>query len=147
VEPTSLSSQDAEHLRLLSIFHYVLAAVTGLTSLIPLVHLTVGIFLLTAPPDGGRGQPPPAWFGVFFVVLALFLITTGLTMATLIFLTGRNLVARRRYTLCLVTAGLECLFVPLGIALGIFTILVLTRPAVKDAFASAALAERSPVSP
>jgi hypothetical protein len=35
---------------------------------------------------------------------------------------------------CLVTAGLACLFQPVGLVLGVFTFLVLLRPSVKILF-------------
>ena len=37
---------------------------------------------------------------------------------------------------CVVTAGVMCAFAPFGTVLGVFTLLVLHRPAVKAAFAA-----------
>ena len=56
------------------------------------------------------------------------------TLAVLLFLTGRNIDRRRHHTFCLVVACVECLFLPLGTVLGIFTIAVLLRPSVKGLF-------------
>jgi len=36
-------NQDLEHLRLLSIFHYIVAAITALLSSFPLIHVTIGL--------------------------------------------------------------------------------------------------------
>jgi hypothetical protein len=41
---------------------------------------------------------------------------------------------RKHYTFCLVMAGVECLFMPFGTVLGVFTILVLNRQTVKELF-------------
>ena len=49
-------------------------------------------------------------------------------------LAGRYLARRERYTFCLVVAGVECMFMPFGTVLGVFTIIVLSRPSVKDLF-------------
>jgi hypothetical protein len=48
--------------------------------------------------------------------------------------TGRNLARKQRYTYCLVMAVITCLSFPFGTALGVFTIVVLMRPAVKQMF-------------
>ena len=47
---------------------------------------------------------------------------------------GRFLAQRAYYTFCFVVAALECVFVPFGTVLGVFTIVVLQRPAVKEMF-------------
>jgi hypothetical protein len=47
---------------------------------------------------------------------------------------GRSLAARKRYTFCIIVAAISCTFFPLGTALGVFTILVLSRPSVKALF-------------
>jgi hypothetical protein len=54
--------------------------------------------------------------------------------AVLCLLTGISLNAQRRRTLCMVTAGLMCLNIPLGTILGVFTFVVLSRPSVKALF-------------
>ena len=58
-----------------------------------------------------------------------------LTASALIAFAGRCLRRRRRYTFCLVVAAISCAFVPFGTVLGIFTLVVLTRPGVKPMFA------------
>jgi len=58
----------------------------------------------------------------------------GWIFAVIIFLTGRFLAKRKRYMFCLVIACVECLFMPFGTVLGVFTIIVLMRPSVKELF-------------
>ncbi len=55
-------------------------------------------------------------------------------MAALVFAAGRCLAKRSCYAFCLFIAGAECLFMPLGTALGIFTLVVMTRESVKTSF-------------
>ncbi len=74
------------------------------------------------------------FFGWLFIVVGAMAISLGWTLALLVLIAGRQLAARRRYTYCLVVAGLECLFMPFGTVLGVFTILVLARPSVKALF-------------
>ncbi len=134
-----LSLEDASHLRLLSIFHYVLAGLTALFSLFPLIHVGIGIAALSGgmPIESNGGAATlqeTRLFGWIFVVAGSLMITCGLILAGFMAYAGRCLARQRRYTLCLVVAGLSCMLMPLGTVLGIFTLLVLLRPRVKIAF-------------
>jgi hypothetical protein len=42
---------------------------------------------------------------------------------------------------CFVVAAIECIFMPFGTVLGVFTIIVLSRPSVKALFQSEAAAQ------
>ena len=125
---------DEEQLNLLAIFHYVVAALGGLFSLLPLIHVGLGLMFVFAPERFDKGNAPPAFIGWIFVVFASLFIVLGLTFATLTFFAGRSLAKRKRYTFCLVMAGLECMFVPFGTVLGVFTIITLLRDSVKLRF-------------
>ena len=135
----ALSLEDASHLRLLSIFHYVLAGLTALFSLFPLIHVGIGIAALSgAMPiesNGGAASPDETrLFGWLFIVIGSIFILCGLTLAGFMAYAGRCLARQRRHTLCLVVAALSCMLMPLGTVLGVFTLIVLLRPAVKAAF-------------
>ncbi len=128
-------SQDLEHLKLLSIFHYVVAGLAGLFSLIPVVHLVIGVGLAT-----GTLEPEDAAarvVGWFFVAFAGAFILAGLTFAVCLAVAGRFLARRQHYTYCLVMAAVACIFMPFGTVLGVFTIIVLVRESVKELFARA----------
>lgn len=127
--------QDEEHLRLLSIFHYVVGGLTALAACFPFIHLAVGIALVSGTfpvPPGQQGPPPIA--GWMFIAIASVLILGGWTMAVAIVLARRFLARHVHYMYCLVVAAVECLFMPLGTILGVFTIIVLIRPPVKAFF-------------
>ncbi len=47
---------------------------------------------------------------------------------------GMSLLQNKRWTFCFVMAILLCLNPPLGTILGVFTIVVLNRPSVKELF-------------
>jgi hypothetical protein len=135
----TLPKQDAEHLRLLSIFHYVVGGLMALAACIPFIHLAVGLAFVSGtfgPPK--PGEPSPETFGWLFIGVAVFGILSGWTIAACTVFAGRSLAQRRRYVFCMVVAGLMTVAcVPLGTALGVFTIIVLVRPAVKQAFGTA----------
>ncbi len=132
-------NHDKEHLRLLAIFHYVVAGLAALFSFFPLLYTTVGaIFIFAArhgTPKPGE-QLPPEFLGWIFVVLGLLLFLLGVAMAICILIAGRCLSRRKHYTFALVMACIECLFIPFGTILGVFTIIALSRESVKELFAA-----------
>ena len=136
--PPPLSMEDANHLRLLSIFHYVVGGITALFSLFPLIHVALGIGVITGamPMNDANGNATDdgRMFGWIFIVIGGVVILCGLALAAFIAYAGRCLAARRRHTLCLVVAALSCMCMPLGTVLGVFTLVVLLRPSVKAAF-------------
>src|ERR1041385_2852340 len=116
-------NQDVEHLRLLSIFHYICAALAALCGCFPIIHLVMGLVLLTRPAMFGSGQnQPPAFAGIFLVLFAGAFILFGWTFSALLGYAGRCLSRRKRYTFCLVMACVACLFTPFGTVLGVFSI-------------------------
>lgn len=129
-------NQDADHLRLLSIFHYIVAGIIALFGCFPLVHVAFGTAMLVQPDlfGTGSGGPPPQLMGLMFLGVGLFI--SGLFWATAAGLAGAGyfLSRRRHYLFCLVVAGVACLIMPFGTVLGVFTIIVLQRPAVKQLF-------------
>lgn len=128
-------TQDEQHLQLLSIFHYVVGALAGLFALFPSLYVIFGLFLLFSPESfAGQGPPPPAFFGLFMVIFGAVFVTIGGTLAGCIIAAGRCLTRRRRYLFCLVMAGIECILMPFGTVLGVFTIIVLMRESVKELF-------------
>lgn len=126
-------STDEEHLRLLSIFHYIVAGITALFACLPLIHVTLGLMMLLAPGKFG-GHGPSALIGLFFVLMGGFFFLCGQALAVCIFINGRFLRRRRRHLFCLVVGGLECVLMPFGTVLGIFTIIVLSRESVRRLF-------------
>ena len=128
-------NQDLEHLKLLSIFHYVVGGLAALLACFPILHLAMGVFfiVLSGGPDA-KGDVPPAFVGWFLVGVASLIILTGWCVAICILLAGHFLAKRKHYTFCMVMAGIECLFFPFGTVLGVFSIVVLARESVKQIF-------------
>jgi hypothetical protein len=127
---------DKEHLLLLAIFHYIVAGLAALFSFFPLLYTTIGaIFIFVARGTAKPGEElPPEFLGWIFAGLGSFLFLLGITMAVCILIAGRCLSRRRRYSFALVMACIECLFLPFGTILGVFTIIVLSRESVKTLF-------------
>ena len=127
-----VTRQDQEHLKLLSIFHYVVAGLAGLFACFPLLHFFIGLAVVTGTFENSDGEA--RLVGAFFMVFSAMFILAGWALAISVFIAGRSLAKQVRYTYCLVIAGIECMFMPFGTVLGIFTIIVLMRDSVKPLF-------------
>ena len=131
----ALINQNEEHLRLLQVFHFVCAGLAALCACIPIVHLIFGLVLLLAPQAfGPSANQPPAFLGLFLVIFAGAIILLGWIFAVLLAVAGRNLGRRKHYPFCFAMACVGCVFAPFGTVLGVFTIIVLSRPGVKKLF-------------
>jgi hypothetical protein len=121
--------QDEQYLKLLSVFHYVVGGITALGACIPIIHLSIGIAILT-----GAIEDAPVFVGLLLVALAIVAMIFGWTLAVCIIIAGRFLAKRTHYMFCLVTAAISCILFPFGTVLGVFTIIVLLRSSVKALF-------------
>ena len=127
-------NQERQHIRLLAIFHWVVAAFAALFSLFPLIHLVIGIGMVTGRFADAKDEAPLQVFGWFFILFAALWIMCGLAFSTCLALAGHYLSQFRHHTYCLVMAGLACMLVPFGTVLGVLTIIVLTRDSVRALF-------------
>jgi hypothetical protein len=133
------TKQDAEQLQLLAIFHYIVAGLAVLFSFFPLLYAAVGtIFIFVArhgSPKPGE-ELPPEFLGWIFAVVASLLFLLGIAIAICILIVGCSLAKHRHYWFAFAIACVECLFIPFGTILGVFTIIVLSREPVKALFGS-----------
>lgn len=127
-----LPTEDEKNLDLLGTLHYVMGVLTALFACIPIIHLVIGIAMLTGNLNGE--EVAPRAIGVVFVILASVIILAGWIFAVLIIISGSRLKQRRSYNYCLIIAFLQCLIMPLGTILGIFTILNLNKHTVRELF-------------
>ena len=125
---------DDEHLRLLRLGYLIGAGANGLFALFPLIHVTVGLMMVTGHsffPKEPADSFNPGWF---FVVIGAAMSTLFGSIAILKYLTARAIRDRRSKTFCLVAAAITCLGIPYGTALGVLTLMVLNRPSVSAMF-------------
>ncbi|MEM6331771.1 MAG: hypothetical protein AAF823_00310 [Planctomycetota bacterium] len=133
--PQGLTPSQIGQLNTLGVLNYVFAALAMVTTLCPAFYIVLGTLIATGvvPESSMDSEPddPPVVFVMFFCgMFAVFPIG----LAILGVLAGRGLQNRRGYVLCMVNAGVQCLCIPLGTVLGIFTLVILSNPQVKDAF-------------
>ena len=158
--PAQINAQDEAHLRLISVFHYVLAGLHFLGIGFIVIHFMIMKFAMEmaekAPP------PPPAptvavvgetlapvasapaistspqeipdeiWWimGAVYLVIGLLLVAQSVANV----LSGIWISKRKNRTFSYVIAGLNCMFFPFGTALGVFTFIVLSRLSIASAY-------------
>ncbi|HOK94582.1 MAG TPA: hypothetical protein PK052_05995 [Anaerohalosphaeraceae bacterium] len=123
-------TSNANYLETISILHYVLAVLIYFKGLIaPFIIGIAAVALSHSPHDTNLF----VLFLTFFAALLLILPLTCI-FGTLVLLAGRYISTRKYLVYCQIIAGLECLCVPLGTILGIFTLIQLTKPTVKATF-------------
>lgn len=127
---------DRSHLKTLAICHYVWGGLAILFSSIFIIHIAMGLMMVRGSFPGARpgGPPPPPGFNNFgwvFVVMGSVFMLLGWTTGILSILSGRCLANQRSRTFSLVMAGINCMSVPIGTTLGVFTFIVLFRPSVQ----------------
>jgi hypothetical protein len=127
---------DANDLNLLSIFHFLGAGLSLLGNLFVLVHYAIFHTFFSNPKlwEGQKQTPPPAEFLEIFMWFYLIFGAWFLTSLILNLISGLCIRAREHRTFSLVVAGVNCLHIPLGTVLGVFTIIVLIRDSVREAY-------------
>lgn len=136
--PKDQRNIDADHLNLLSIFHFVAAGLSCFGILFLMAHFAMMHFFFTnqALWQDQKQPPPPQLFEVFKVFIWFYLAGAlwFLASAILNIISGVFLQARKCRTFSFVVAGINCVHVPFGTVLGIFTIMVLARDSVRELY-------------
>ena len=131
-----MNSEDLKQLDLLALFHYIVGGITALFSCLPFMHVFMGLAIVSGKFfEDANGSGPPPFFGWMFVIMGSVFIVLGWSMAVCIILAGRRLKQRRSRVFCMVVAGIECMFMPFGTVLGVFTLIALNKDSIKEIFA------------
>ena len=129
--PASREKKDLEQLGLVAIFHFVMAGFYGLGIGFLWLHYTLMQSVFTNPQlMKGPNSLPPTFFAVFkwvYVVLGVICVI----LLALNAISGRFIQQRRNRIFSMIIAGIDCLQVPFGTALGVFTFVVLSRDSVQ----------------
>jgi hypothetical protein len=133
---TMNNASNSQTLDLLAIFHYVLAALIYLKGAAALIFMGIGAIAVSGVLADQPDDMAVALgvLGLIFFAAPMLFLALMWTAATLVLIAGRRIAKRTHLTYCQVVAGLECICVPFGTILGVFTLIGLTRPEVKDSF-------------
>ena len=131
---------DSEHIKLLSIFHFIVAAL----ALLGIVFLFLHYFAMSSAfsnldmwKSKNDNMPPlPKDFLKAFIWFYFFMGAIFGTACILNLLSGLFLRQRRHRTFSIIVGGLNCLQIPFGTILGVFTIIVLSRNSVRERYDS-----------
>jgi hypothetical protein len=94
-------------------------------------YVGIGSFMLAGVSGADAGTEA---MGGMFVVVGSLGILLVVASAALSFMSASFISSRKNRTFCLVASCVHCIGFPLGTALGIFGLLTLLKPAVKDLF-------------
>ncbi len=137
-DPLKQRILDEEHLRLLSMFHYISGALTILFSSIFVIHLAILGFLMASPellgPVPSKGPSPESVLSVLFTIVAVF-VALGIAYGIAQIVSGRFLAKHRYRTFSLIVAIPNVLLIPYGTILGVLTLVVVGRESVKRLYA------------
>jgi Na+-driven multidrug efflux pump len=117
-----------------AIFHSIGAGLGLLGILFLLGHCAIMHAVFTNPKflENQKKNPPPeqifAIFNWFYVVMGVWFVGSGILNV----ISGLCLRARKGRTFSLVVTSINCLHIPLGTVLGVFTIVVLLRDSVRE---------------
>jgi hypothetical protein len=127
--------KDLEHLKLLSIFQYIVGGLACFCGLLWTIYVVSGVILvMTAGSMAGDDRIGASIGGMVAMVVGVFLFVLFEVYGILCIIVGRKYAKHEGYRFCSILAVFTCLNSPLGTALGVFAIVVLNRPSVKALF-------------
>ena len=120
--------------RMLAIGHYVVGALIMLFSLLPLIYVAFGFVFVLAPIPTNPNEPSPVIVGV--IIIAVGLLATAFILATgiLNLIAGMGLSSQKWKVTIFVAAVVNLMNQPLGLILGILTILYMIQGDVSTLF-------------
>ena len=127
---------DAEQLRLLAIFHFVIAGIALIGVGFLFLHWALMHSMLSHPEAWNArpaDAPPPGLFKMmrwFYAIAGTVIVTASAANAV----SGWLIRRRRGRMFSLVVAALNCMAAPFGSVLGVFTLIVLVRDSVVELY-------------
>ncbi|MDQ8200903.1 hypothetical protein QEH56_22240 [Pelagicoccus enzymogenes] len=139
---------DQDQLRLLGIFHLVLAGLSLIGLLFMLAHYLIMNTVMSNPEmwtkaDTNNNLPPPEEFFALFKWFYLFFGGAIVAGGVGNLLSGIFIKKRKNRTFSLVVGALNVLQFPFGTALGIFTFILLLRDSVRELYETRGAAKPS----
>src|ERR1700761_8818665 len=126
-------------LRLLSIGYYIQGGIAAFYTLLMLGYSAFATAILAninkVAAESSQQQVPPALLSIISILLAI-LLGLACIYTVCMFLAGYWLPRFRNKVFIQIIGALNCLAIPYGTVLGIFTLMVLQRPSAKQFFAA-----------
>ena len=125
-----MNSED-HNLGIFRILYIIKGIITLAFSILPILYIFLGVFI---SQKGNMSVDESHFAGIFILLIGVVVFLFLLILGILTLLTAKYLGERKNYDFIFVMAILNCLTGILGIILGIFTIIELTKPQVKRLF-------------
>lgn len=122
---------ENHNLNVFKVLFLIKGIFTLLVSFFPLLYVFMGMFIFN---NEFQDNDHFGFTGMVFMLVGSAIFLFILAMGILTILAGKYIGERRRYDFIFVIAILNCLTGILGILLGIFTIIELNKPQVKQLF-------------
>ena len=147
--PDQIQRQDADQLRILAIAFRIVGALCAICVNFAWIHVFIGIAAIMHPEmtsasvngpnrttTGSMPVGPAAGtaFGGMFIVAGLTIILFGFVLGIFGFRAAKAMDERRNWNLCFGTSIAFMVVQPIGLVLGILSLIVLSRPSVKQLF-------------
>ncbi|MFI5387561.1 MAG: hypothetical protein ACHQ50_15745 [Fimbriimonadales bacterium] len=123
-----------ENVRTLVILHRVYAGLIALGSCCVGGYFVFILGILGAATASKPQDAPPPVVGAMVTTICLGVMGFLVLKAILNLLAANWLRDRRNWTGIVIVAAIDCLNIPLGAALGIFSLIVINRPTVRSTF-------------
>lgn len=123
-----------QHLSALEICNYVYGGLLCIGGLIPLFYVVIGGFLSSDLFLYHVEDDFPTFIGPVMIGLGLLIFFLVETWGILNILSGRLIANRKGRIFSLIIAGFNCLSIPIGLALGVFTFVTLLNKEVQEEY-------------
>ncbi|MBL7980416.1 MAG: hypothetical protein JNL52_01270 [Flavobacteriales bacterium] len=123
------------HLSTLSVLHFVYGAFLCVSGLAAVLIIGLGTLLGSDLITDTGGEPMPDVIVAFIQGFGLMILIIVELWGVLNLLSGYWIGRRTNRTASMIIGALNCLSVPIGLALGIFTLITLSSKEVEDAYA------------
>ncbi len=122
------------NLHTLVVLHYVYGAFVCLTGTVLLMLVVIGSAMHGGDFLGQGTDPPPHWVGGFLQGLGLLLFVFVESIGVMNIISAGLISKRKGRTFTYVTAALNCLNIPFGLALAIFTFIAMGDKEVRTEY-------------
>ena len=122
------------NLHTLVVLHYVYGAFVCLTGTALLVLVVLGSAMHGGDFFGHGPDAPPLWVGGFLQLLGMFLFVFVECIGVMNIISAGLIAKRKARTFTYVTAALNCLNIPFGLALAIFTFIAMGDKEVRTEY-------------
>ncbi|MBV9877424.1 MAG: hypothetical protein JO025_22035 [Verrucomicrobia bacterium] len=125
---------DVQQLNLLKLFHYIWGAFCCVWGLIGVAYVWIGESVLKHVERIPAKENIPLIFGQLFVTFSVIGLVLLESSGVLSLIAAGKFGSRKGYRTCFVVSIVNCILMPVGTALGVFTLAVLNRTSIKALF-------------